>query len=39
MQTFPPTLAVFQILNDDKNARQQSPISAAAVHSGGAVSA
>src|SRR5580698_6889902 len=36
MQTFPPTVAVFQILNDDKNDRQHSPISGAAIQSVGA---
>ena len=35
----PPTVAVFQILNDDRNALQHSPISAAAVQSAGAVKA
>jgi len=39
MQTLPPTVAVFQILNDDRNARQHSPISGAATHPVGAVSA
>ena len=33
MQTLPPTVAVFQILNDDKNARQHSPINGAAIQS------
>src|SRR5580693_4256843 len=34
-QMFPPTLAVFQILNDASKARQQCGINEAAVHSDG----
>ena len=36
MQTLPPTVAVFQILNEARKARQHSPISGAACQSGGA---
>ena len=37
MQIFPPTVAVFQILNDERNERQHWPISGAATQSAGAV--
>jgi len=35
MQIFPPTVAVFQILNDERNERQHSPIRGAAAQSAG----
>src|SRR5665647_3786565 len=38
MQMLPPTVAVFQILNEARNARQHWPIKGAAVHSTGGVS-
>ena len=39
MQRLPPTVAVFQILKDARNARQHWLISGAAIHSGGQTSA
>src|SRR5882672_891929 len=39
MQMLPPTVAVFQILNEARNARQHWLISGAAIHSGGQASA
>src|SRR5258708_19146541 len=39
MQMLPPTVAVFQILKEARNARQHWLISGAAIHSGGQASA
>src|SRR6478736_7512193 len=39
MQMLPPTVAVFQILNEARNARQHWLISGDAIHSGGQASA
>ena len=39
MQMLPPTVAVFQILNEARKARQHWSISGAAIHSGGQASA
>ena len=39
MQMFPPTVAVCQILNDERNERQHSPIRGAAAQSAGAFNA
>src|SRR5665647_2778066 len=39
MQMLPPTVAVFQILNEARKARQHWPINGAAAHSTGGVSA